>query len=210
MQDTLHAILTFIGDHSQALLIAVLLLLAVGMVLCYLFDRRRLTARDIAIMGVLVALNVVLGQLVAITIIPKLLILSLGFVPIALAGMLFGPAPAATVAVIGDILGALLFPQGEFYFGYTLTAFLTGLFYGLFLHKRELSILRVALCQLLVSVVCYAILNSLWMLNWVSADSAVGYITPRLLVQPITYVIYLIVLLLMRRYRKTIEGALKI
>lgn len=210
MQDTLHAILTFIGDHSQALLIAVLLLLAVGMVLCYLFDRRRLTARDIAIMGVLVALNVVLGQLVAITIIPKLLILSLGFVPIALAGMLFGPAPAATVAVIGDILGALLFPQGEFYFGYTLTAFLTGLFYGLFLHKRELSILRVALCQLLVSVVCYAVLNSLWMLNWVSADSAVGYITPRLLVQPITYVIYLIVLLLMRRYRKTIEGALKI
>ena len=210
MENALRNFLQFVGDHSAALLIAILIVLFAGMTALYVLHRRRLTSRDIAVMGLLVALNVVLSQLIAITIIPKLLILSLGFVPLALAGMLFGPAPAATVAVIGDILGALLFPQGEFYFGYTLTAFLTGLLYGLFLHKKELSVQRAALCQLLVSVFCYAILNSLWTLNWVSPDSALGYIATRLLVQPITYVFYLAVLLLLRRFRRAIEGALKL
>ena len=209
MEKLLHLTLDFIGEHSAVLLIIVLALLVVGMALCFIFDRRRLTPRDIAVMGMLTALNVVMAEVCKITIIPNVLVLSLGFLPLAVSGMLFGVVPAGTVAVVADIIGALLFSAGSFYFGYTLTAFLTGLFYGLFLHKKNLSVARVALCQALVSIVCFALLNSIWALNWVSSAAAGKYIGTRLMFQPITYPVYLIFLLILRKYRKTIEGALK-
>lgn len=209
MEKLLHLTLDFIGEHSAVLLIIVLALLVVGMALCFIFDRRRLTPRDIAVMGMLTALNVVMAEVCKITIIPNVLVLSLGFLPLAVSGMLFGVVPAVTVAVVADIIGALLFSAGSFYFGYTLTAFLTGLFYGLFLHKKNLSVARVALCQALVSIVCFALLNSIWALNWVSSAAAGKYIGTRLMFQPITYPVYLIFLLILRKYRKTIEGALK-
>ncbi len=209
MEKLLHLMLDFIGEHSAVMLAIVLTLLSVGMVLCYIFDRRRLTPRDIAVMGMLVALNVVMAEICKITIIPNVLVLSLGFLPLALCGMVFGVVPSVTVAVVADIIGALLFSSGSFYFGYTLTAFMTGLFYGLFLHKKELSIARVALCQALVSIVCFALLNSIWALNWVSSTAAGKYIGTRLLCQPILYPVYLLFLLILRKYRKTIEGALK-
>ena len=123
--------------------------------------------------------------------------------------MLFGVAPTVTVAVVADILGALLFSSGSFYFGYTLTAFLAGLFYALFLHKKDLSLARCALCQLLVSIVCYALLNSIWALNWVTKTAAAEYIGTRLIMQPILYPVYLLFLLLLRKYRKPLEGALR-
>ena len=136
MLDTvLHAILDFVGAHSALLTVLILIALGVGMVLCLTVQKRRFTVREIAVMGMLAALNIVLAEVCKITIIPNALVLSFGFLPIAVCGMLFGVAPTVTVAVVADILGALLFSSGSFYFGYTLTAFLVGLFYALFLHK---------------------------------------------------------------------------
>lgn len=209
MENLLHVLLAFIEDRSALLLIIVLLLLCVGMALCFLLDRRRFTARDITAMGMLVALNVVMAEVCKIVIIPNVLVLSLGFLPIATAGMLFGVVPAVTVAVVADVIGALLFSSGSFYFGYTLTAFMTGLLYGAFLHKKDLSVWRAALCQLLVSLICFALLNSVWALNWVSTDAAGEYILTRLIFQPILYPVYLFLILILRRYRKALEGALK-
>ena len=58
------------------------------------------TARWVALMGMLVALNVVMAEVCKIVIIPNVLVLSLGFLPLALSGMLFGIVPTVTVAVI--------------------------------------------------------------------------------------------------------------
>ena len=218
MLDTvLHAILDFVGAHSALLTVLILIALGVGMVLCLTVQKRRFTVREIAVMGMLAALNIVLAEVCKITIIPNALVLSFGFLPIAVCGMLFGVAPTVTVAVVADILGALLFSSGSFYFGYTLTAFLVGLFYALFLHKKDLSLARCAprgerqnaLCQLLVSIVCYALLNSIWALNWVTKTAAAEYIGTRLIMQPILYPVYLLFLLLLRKYRKPLEGALR-
>ena len=40
------------------------------------------------------------------------------------------PVSAVLVGIVGDIVGAAIFSAGDFYFGYTLTAALTDLFYG--------------------------------------------------------------------------------
>jgi len=86
------------------------------------------------------------------------------FVPIALAGWLFGIVPAVIVAIIGDVLGCLLFPQGAYFFGYTLTSMLTGVIFGLFLYKKDAKniIWFVLLSKFLVSLLLNIGLNSYW------------------------------------------------
>ena len=62
MLDTvLHAILDFVGAHSALLTVLILIALGVGMVLCLTVQKRRFTVREIAVMGMLAALNVVLN-----------------------------------------------------------------------------------------------------------------------------------------------------
>ena len=169
-----------------------------------------LRARDITVLAMLIALNVVMAELLKFPIIPKVLELSFGFIPIAVAGMLFGAAPAMAVAAIADVIGALIFSSGDFFFGYTLTALLTGLFYGLFLHKAPGSarrmLLAILLAQGLVSVICYAGLNTLWAYMMGYARTA-QYIVTRLTVNAVAYPVYCFALYLLMRYRKTLERA---
>jgi len=61
------------------------------------------------------------------------------FVPVALAGWLFGIIPAILVGIIGDVIGCFAFPQGAYFWGYTLTAALNGLIFGLILYKKDES-----------------------------------------------------------------------
>ena len=86
------------------------------------------------------------------------------FIPIAIAGWLFGIVPAVIVGAIGDILGCLLFPQGAYFWGYTLTAMLTGLVFGIFLYKKDTkgTLWAVILSKFLVSLLLNIGLNSYW------------------------------------------------
>ena len=201
--------LTLFNEHSALIMIIVLVALALGLVSCFVVEKKRFTTKDITLLGMLIALNIIMAEVCKITILPRVLELSLGFVPLAVSGMLFGVVPTVTVAVVADVIGALLFSAGSFYFGYTLTAFFTGLFYGVFLHKKDLPLLRVVVCQLIISLFCYAFLNSLWALNWVTSAAASEYIATRLLAQLGTFPVYTVILLILRRYRKTLQGVLK-
>ena len=174
---------------------------------------KKLKPRELTLLAMLVALNVVMAEVMKFPIVPKVLELSFGFLPIAVCGMLFGPVPTMAVAVVGDIIGALIFSTGDFFFGYTLTALLTGLFYGLFLHRKKqedkkVPLPRLLLCQGLVSLICYAGLNTLWayVLGYARTSQ---YIITRLTVNAVAYPIYTFMLYLLMRYRKTLESALK-
>jgi ECF transporter S component (folate family) len=101
----------------------------------------------------LLALDVVLTRLLAIN--TPVMKIGLGFAAVALCAILYGPWWAAMVAALGDLAGALLFPTGAFFPGFTLTAACTGLIFGLCLYRRDKSllwpILAAALNVLLVS-----------------------------------------------------------
>lgn len=86
------------------------------------------------------------------------------FVPVALAGWLFGIVPAVCVGALGDILGCVLFPQGAYFFGFTLTSMLSGLIFGALLYKKEPKnlIWYVILSKFLVSLLLNVGLNSYW------------------------------------------------
>lgn len=85
------------------------------------------------------------------------------FLPIALSAMMFGPVLAGLAAAAADLLGMILFPAGAYFPGFTLTAFLTGATYGVFLHNKSQTLLRVGLSAVVVSMVINLGLDSVWL-----------------------------------------------
>ncbi len=126
--------------------------------------------------ALLIALQVVLSRWLSFQ--TWNLKIGFSFVPVVLAARLFGPVQAMLVYGIGDVVGTLLFPVGAYFPGFTVSAVLSGLIYGLFLYKKNGSyvffgkkdgqtskvneILRIAGAVGLIQLICSFFLNSLW------------------------------------------------
>ena len=123
----------------------------------------------ITVTAMLVALQIVLGNLLQIPLLGKQY--NLGLMPIAVAGALMGPIPAAIVGGLGDLIGAHLFPAGVYFPGFTLTNALVGIVCGLVLHRRRYSVIRL-LIAVALSLLINWILNSYWL-------SLLGYVEGR-------------------------------
>lgn len=115
----------------------------------------------------LLALDVVLTRLLAIN--TPLMKIGLGFAAVALCAVLYGPWWAALVAALGDLVGALLFPTGAFFPGFTLTAACTGLIFGLCLCRRDKSLLWPILAAALNVVLVSFLLNTA-MISYISGS----------------------------------------
>ena len=113
----------------------------------------------------LVALDVVLTRLLAIN--TPLMKIGLGFAAVALCAVLYGPWWAALTAALGDLVGALLFPTGAFFPGFTLTAACTGFIFGLCLYRRGKSLLWPILAAVLNVVLVSFLLNTA-MISYIS------------------------------------------
>jgi ECF transporter S component (folate family) len=128
--------------------------------------------------GVLIALQIVLGNLVQIAFIEKQM--NLGFLPIAVAGYLLGPVGGMIVAGLGDLLGTILFGTGAYFPGFTVTALIVGFLYGWIMCPRyqqwlkravptrylELAV-RAFLAAALAAAV-YIFLNTYWLTFFIS------------------------------------------
>ena len=100
----------------------------------------KLDTRKLAISAMLVTLDLLFTRLLAVN--TPLMKIGFGFAAVAMSAMLFGPLWAMLTAALGDLLGSVLFPVGPFFPGFTLTAALTGLIFGLCLYNRRRSRLR--------------------------------------------------------------------
>lgn len=109
--------------------------------------------------AILIALQVVLSRWLSIS--TPILKIGFSFVPVVIAARLFGVWGSVTVYALGDIIGALLFPVGAYFPGFTLSAAISGLIYGLFL-KGKSNLPRAALAVGLNQLLCSFLLNSLW------------------------------------------------
>lgn len=120
-------------------------------------------SRTLSITAMFVALNVTLDLLnLRIQLTPDLRI-GVGFVTSAMVGMLFGPIPAMIAGAAGDMLGWLVNTGGGGYFpGFTITAILAGMIWGLFLYQKKPSFLRLLVARLSISILLNIGLNSFW------------------------------------------------
>lgn len=117
--------------------------------------------------AMLVAVGIVLGFLkIPIT---DLVEIRFGSLPIALAGVLFGPGTAAAVGAAADIGGYLVKPTGPFFPGFTISGALTGVIFGLLLYKKKVTLKRVLIAEAFHTLLIGMLLNTVWLsilYNW--------------------------------------------
>lgn len=133
--------------------------------------------RMIPMIAILIASEVVLTRLLSINL--QIVRIGFGFLPPALIALAYGPLWAGAAYALGDIIGALVFPTGAPFPGFTLTAFLTGFVFGIFLYKPETN--RTSPLKVLPAtlIVCFALnlaLDTLWL--YILLDKAVAGMLP--------------------------------
>lgn len=115
----------------------------------------------IAVCGMLLALNIVLGFFRVN--ISSILRISFAYLPIAAAGMLFGPIGGGVVGAAGDVLTYFIQPSGPFFPGFTFDAFLSGFVYGLLLYRRPVKLGRVFSVKVVLMILISFLLNPVWL-----------------------------------------------
>lgn len=115
----------------------------------------------IPVVAFLMALEIILTRFLSIN--TPILRIGFGFVPVALTGIIYGPWWAAAAYASGDIIGGILFPTGPYFPGFTLTAFLTGMTFGLFLHNKPVTWKTVLPASLIICLGFNMILDTLWL-----------------------------------------------
>lgn len=93
--------------------------------------------KKLTLSALLLALTIVSSRFLSIR--TPILVISFTFVPIMLSAIYLGPKYSSIIAALADLIGALLFPfgTGTYFPGFTLSQFLIGLIYGLFLYKKS-------------------------------------------------------------------------
>lgn len=122
--------------------------------------------KKIIISALLLAAAIVINRFLSIN--TSIVSIGFTFVPLMLAGIILGWKYSLVIAALTDLIGALLFPFGTYFVGYTISSALTGLVYGLFLYREEFKIDKKFMIRLIIAIliVCIFInggLNTLWL-----------------------------------------------
>lgn len=124
------------------------------------------------------------------------------YIALLVCGMLYGPVASGIAGAVGDTLGFFVSPNGDFFPGFTLSAFVMGFVYGLILYKRPITIKRTAFAVGVISIICNLVLTPIW-LNMMYGTSLIA--APRvirtLVMYPINTVISYTILKVVRGCR---------
>ncbi len=121
--------------------------------------KKHFTVQNLVLIALLIAIQVILSRFLSIpTPITKI---GFSFIPIVVACKYLGVAEGVIVAFIGDLIGAILFPFGTFFIGYTITAVIRAFIIGM-IACRKTTFLNVVLGVVISQVVCSLFLNTLW------------------------------------------------
>ena len=107
----------------------------------------------------LVAVHVLLSRILSVN--AWNMKIGLAFLPVYAAAYLYGPWIAAIVGWLGDLIGALIFPIGPYFPGFTLSCALTGVIFGLLLKggkPLKSVIAAVAMDQVFIGL----LMNTFW------------------------------------------------
>ena len=118
-----------------------------------------LNTKSIALLALFLATEIVLSRFLSIAL--WNLKIGFAFLPLVLAARKYGPSGGMIVGGLGDFVGAILFPIGAYYPGFTLTAILNGFVFGFVLHKK-CNLPRIIVAVLIAQIFGSLLLNTLW------------------------------------------------
>lgn len=136
--------------------------------------RSKIKTKNLVRAAFLTTLSIVLTRFLSITLpIVGLSAIRVGFgrAPIVMSGILFGPVIGSITGAASDIIGMLIFPQGVYHPGFTLSAILDGVLPGLLAimyRKRPkngsyITIGRIFTVEFILTVLNSIVLNTLWL-----------------------------------------------
>ena len=122
--------------------------------------------RDMRLLRLLVFAALMIAMTRALSLIPSIPIghtkFSFGFLARALCALVCGPVLGLVFGFAEDILGFILQPSGNFFFGYTLSTMAGVLVYALCFYRARITVLRIVLANLVVNLLVNALMGSLW------------------------------------------------
>lgn len=121
---------------------------------------KKFNTKKLVFLAILIAINVILTRYVSIR--TPVVRIGFNFIAVALTSAFFGPLTGGLANVVADIVGMLISPLGDFFPGFTLSAFITGAVYGIFLHNKEITTKRIVGACAVNSLGVSLFLNTLW------------------------------------------------
>ena len=131
--------------------------------------------RNVVFCGLMAAIAVALGYLTSIQLGPYIKIGFSGY-PNQVVACFFGPAVGAIFGAVLDVLKWFIKPTGAFFPGFTISAALGGIIYGFAFYKKKITVARVFVAHLIVTIFVNIFLNTLWLTMFY--DQAVMAILP--------------------------------
>ena len=123
--------------------------------------------KKIILSSILLALLIILSRILSIK--TPIMKISFAFIPTMLCAIWLGPKWTVLINVLGDVIGAILFPTGPYFIGYTISTAIAAYIYGTLLYKKSENIytdkqfiIRVIIATILVSIIVNMGLNTLW------------------------------------------------
>jgi len=123
-------------------------------------DRMKRT-RVMVFVALLISIDIVLTRILSFQ--TYNIRISFGFIAVAASAILFGPVVSGLAAALADVMGWVLVPKWIFFPGFTLSALLSGIIYGIFFYKKPRSLIRTVLAVLIITIFVDLGLNTLWL-----------------------------------------------
>lgn len=120
----------------------------------------KLTTLQLTTMALLLAFRIILGYIPALRL-GEIAQMGVGFIGTAISSAIVGPWWGIVISVLNDLITAVLNGYNLF-FGYTLSAGLGGMIYGLFFWRKERNWKSILICVTLITLIINLGLGSLW------------------------------------------------
>ena len=162
---------------------------------------RRMTTQKLVAVALLVAVNVVLSRFLSIS--TQEIKIGFAFIPVMIGSLALGPVGGGIVGALGDLVGAVFFPIGAYFPGFTVCAFLTGWNYGIFLKNNQIHV-RIILAVSISEIVCSLLLNS-WWISLLYGIPYWGSVLTRILQSIVMIIVECVVLKVLVKYLNIIK-----
>ena len=116
--------------------------------------------RYLALIALMIAMKIVIG-FVRIPVAENLRI-TLTYIIVAIEAIVTGPVCGLLSGFITDNLSFMLFPDGAYFPGYTITAMAGSFIYAILLYQKNITIARITLAKLFNNYIINVLLGSLW------------------------------------------------
>ncbi len=161
--------------------------------------------KKIVLSAMLLAILIIFSRFISIK--TEVLVISVNFIPIMMSAIWLGYKYSMLIALLGDFIGAILFPFGPYFPGFTLSAAISGAIYGIFLYNKgnkledKKLIIRLIVSSILVLFVVNIFITSFW-IHILYGKAYIAIMASRIITQVVMLPIQIITIYVLEKFSR--------